>query len=140
MRYLLFVLVVFTACTKKPLETQNTRTDFFVNEQDAFEKVKQAILQHNQQEQLKHIDNITYIDASQKSYAFVFYRSNMGSSNIVFQMNHHTNAREDGGVTTIKCEGEECDCKVKTVITREGDVTVDCTCKSCTMLVNQNLL
>ncbi len=140
MRYLLIVLLAFLACTKNPTESKSSRTDFFNNEKDAFKKVQQALQQHNPKEHLVHIDNITYIDASKKSYAFVFYRSTMGSSNIVFQLNQSPSARADGGVTSIKCDGDDCDCKVKTVISREGDVTVDCSCKSCTMLINQSIL
>lgn len=140
MRYLPVILILFIACTKKSPENKNIRTDFFISESDAFNKVQLALQQHNPKEQLVHIDNITYVDASQKTYAFVFYHSNMGNSNIVFQRNNHTTARADGGVTSIKCEGEDCDCKVKTVITREGDVNVDCSCKSCTMLINQSIL
>lgn len=140
MRYLLILLILVTACTKNNSTSNPTRTDFFAHEKDAFQKVQQALLQHNKNEQLLQIENITYVDATQKTYAFVFYRSNMGSSNIVFQRSNNAAARTDDGVTSIKCEGEDCDCKVKTIISREGDVTVDCTCKSCTMLINQNIL
>ena len=137
MRYLLYILVLFTACTKKPTGIKSSRIDFFTDNTDAFKKVQLALHQHNIKEQLILIENITYIDAVQKSFAFVFYRSNMGLSNVVFQLNHNPTAKEQ--VTSIKCDGEDCDCKVKTIITSTGDVTVDCTCKSCTMLINQNI-
>lgn len=136
MRYLFILIICCTACTKASINQKKQRTDFFQTKDDAFKKVQQALDLHQTHEQLTLIENITYIDATQKSYAFVFYRSNFGLSNIVFEQKQDSLGVQN--ITSIKCEGEQCDCKVKAVILREGDVLLDCSCKSCTMLIKQN--
>lgn len=81
------------------------------------------------------LENISYFDSKTKSYAFVFYRSGKGVENIVIE--HEYNGTAVSHIKSIKCAGEDCDCKVITVISDEGDVTVDCTCHSCEMIIRQ---
>lgn len=135
MRYLIMLILFFIACNNKQIADKKTRTDFFETEADAFKKVQNAIQKINNKEQLIRIDNITYIDGSKKTYAIVFFQSNMGSSNLAFEKTN--NSTNDAGVTSIKCTGQYCDCKVHTTISREGDVAVKCSCQSCTMEIRQ---
>lgn len=81
------------------------------------------------------LESVSYIDSKTKSYAFVFYRSTKGVENIVIEQEYTGTVVSN--IKTIKCAGEDCDCKVVTVISDEGDVTVDCTCHSCEMIIRQ---
>ena len=129
-------IMILVACNKEnnPQPPPMSRTDFFSNEKDLQQKIQTALDQHRPGEKLERIESISYIDSRNKSFAFVFYRSNKGSSNVVIQKQYL--GRDQYAVNSVKCDGAGCDCKVKTIIGNNGDVTLDCSCSSCTMLVN----
>ena len=132
----LFCLV---ACQKdQQVQTASaTRTDFFANNVDALKTVQQILDKSAPGEKVDQIESISYIDARAKSFAFVFYHSNKGKQNLVIQKNFV--GEDNVQVTSTKCDGEDCSCKVKTIISENGDVSVDCSCKSCTMLINNSV-
>lgn len=138
--YLLALLLIFTACKKENSQqaTPMERTDFFSNDKDLHQKIQAALEKRSRNERLERIESVSYIDSRKKSFAFVFYRSNLGSSNIVVQKEYLGGNKI--AVSTVKCDGAYCDCKVKTIISNNGDVSVDCSCTSCTMLTNTAII
>lgn len=124
------------ACTKENsnLSYGQQRTDFFTSVTDMRQQVQAVLSRYDRREQLEKIEAISYVDGRNKSYAFVFYQSNRGKRNLVFE--HQYLGQKLTAVKSIKCEGENCDCKVLTVISDSGNVSVSCSCTSCTMLVN----
>lgn len=111
------------------------RKDFFRNESDAISKLNGFLSKYPHAPKAEAIARIAYIDSKTKSYAFVFYRSVKGLENIVIEQEYHNDIVSN--VRSIKCAGEDCECKVVTVISDEGDVSVDCTCHSCAMIIQQ---
>lgn len=133
---ILSIFIAFTACRK---ETNNRsrlteRTDFFKNNTDALSRVQRYLAVYAHGEVADSIVGISYIDSKNKSYAFVFYRSNKGEGNLVIMQEYLDEALVSS--TSIKCDGEDCACKVKTLITDDGSVLLDCSCSSCTMLIH----
>ncbi len=101
-----------------------------------FQTIQAAIRGQHPDDQLLEINSISYIDSKDKSYALVFYRSNRKSGNLLLEQKYEKGIRVSSTATT--CEGANCNCKVVTTISNEGDVKVNCSCTSCTMLINQN--
>lgn len=128
--------LLLAACSKEParLHPAAQRADFFRAGEDTLRHIQTLLDGYHRGEKLEHIESISYIDAKDRSYAFVFYRSNRGLSNIVLE----TNYTDDGEtlVQSFKCEGSSCECKVMTVIDDAGNVKVNCSCPSCTQVIN----
>lgn len=69
--------------------------------------------------------------------ATVYYESSRGEEMVsIFQST--ASLVFDGG-KLYKCIGDVCDCKNQNIINPDGTVTVNCTCTSCTMIVNEFL-
>lgn len=130
------ILAALLGCNKDTSSRNRTaaRTDFFKNDRDAYRKVQQYLNAYARGEKLQQIQSISYIDSKDRSYAFVFYRSNQGQSNLVIRQDY-VGAQLVGG-SSIKCDGTDCTCKVTTLIKSDGTVLLDCSCSSCTMLIN----
>jgi hypothetical protein len=101
-------------------------------------KLVQATLKKkNNGEQLVRLQSISYIESKGKRFAFVFYETNKGTRNLVVE-------RDSSGTALLgkitSCDGEECQCKVRTVIGNNGEVSVDCNCKSCDMIIENTLM
>lgn len=136
---LLFTIVfvtVFVACQKEnaPQLPPVLRTVFFKENAEAYRKVQSVLDQRSPGEKLERIESIDYIDSKNKSYAFVFYKSNRGTGKVILQQQY-----QNGQALTqssITCSGTSCNCQVSTIISDSGDVSVSCSCSSCTMLVN----
>lgn len=127
---LIFSLAGLLACKKE--QTQAPRADFFKDEQDALKTVQNILDKRPGIEHINKVSSISYIDTRTKSVAFVFYESDKGLQNIVFQKDRTSLQTNNYSIT--KCEGEECACKVNAVISDNGDVTMSCSCKSCSMV------
>lgn len=136
MLFIVAGIMMLTACHKEnnPQLPSILRTDFFKSDEEAQKKIQTVLDQHSPGEKLERIESVSYIDSKNKSYAFVFYRSNKGSSNVVLEQPYLNGQKL--AMSSVKCDGEYCDCKVKTIISNNGDVTLDCSCSSCTMLIN----
>ena len=138
MRTILTICIVIAlfACNKDTTtRNRNTaRTDFFKNDQDAFRKVQQYLKAYGKGGILQKVQNVSYIDSKDQSYAFVFYVTDQGESNLVIRQDY-VNEELVGG-TSIKCDGPDCACKVSTMVKSDGTVLMDCSCTSCTMLIN----
>jgi len=111
------------------------RTDFFASENAALQTIQLALDERQEsdgaREIAERIESVSYIDTRAKSLAVVFYHSNLGLKNMVITRDLlHPNQLP----STTKCEGEECTCKVSTIIADNGDVTMTCSCKSCSMI------
>ncbi len=133
--FIVAVMIMLAACHKENNPPSMSRTDFFNNELEAAQKVQSLLDRRSKGEKLERIENISYIDSKNKSYAFVFYQSNKGFSNIVLQQQYLNGQKS--AMTSVTCAGSNCSCKVSTTISNAGDVTVGCSCSSCTMMVNQ---
>ncbi len=134
----LFTVLVMTAllsCSKNKdvHQMSNQRTDFFANESVAAKTVQTALDKKKKGEKLEKIESISYIDGKDKSYAFIFYKTNMGGGNLVIERGYVNNQLI---LKSTTCEGEECTCKVKTVIASNGEVSLACSCKSCSMVID----
>ena len=138
MRTILTIVILFAlfSCNKDTTRRSRTidRTDFFKNDQDAFRKVQQYLVAYGKGETLQKVQSVSYIDSKDKSYAFVFYLSDRGESNLVIEQDYVDD--ELVGGSSIKCDGPDCACKVKNMVKSDGTVIMDCSCTSCTMLVN----
>lgn len=132
--FILLSLLLLGACQKEQTAPAISRTDFFTSASDARQKVQQLLDKRPGGGQLKSIERINYIDSKNKSWAFVYYRSNLGSSQIVLQQQYLNGKILP--LSSITCSGTDCDCKVVTTISMAGDVTVNCSCSSCTMNIN----
>lgn len=136
---LLFVLAGFTffaACQKEnePQLPSVSRTVFFKGNVDASRTIQTVLDQRSPGEKLERIESIDYIDSKDKSYAFVFYKSNRGTGKVILQQRYQNGVAL--AMSSVTCSGTDCNCQVSTIISNSGDVTVGCSCKSCTMLVN----
>lgn len=137
MKYLplLFALVLLVSCSKESVHNRHAdRVDFFADEKDALCKIQRYATGFGRMETVEKILSVSYIDSDKKSYAFVFYQSDMGQGNLVVEQEY-----ANGMVLlsrSIKCEGESCSCKVRSIIDDDGHVTLDCNCSSCTMIIH----
>jgi hypothetical protein len=69
--------------------------------------------------------------------ATVYYESSRGEE-VVSIFEPTTKLSIDGG-KLYKCVGDVCNCKNENIINPDGSVSVNCTCTSCTMIVNEFL-
>ncbi len=135
--FLFACLVWLSSCAKTGNDYSNSlpsKRPFFKNGDEAFDLVKSQVRRFHIDENLKSIDSISYMFSANKSYAFVFYTSNKGSSNMVIQKSYVQNVAQN--VTTTKCSGTSCSCQVMAIISNTGNVDVSCSCPSCTMTTN----
>lgn len=132
--YIFTVMLLLASCSKEVVHNRAAnRVDFFADDRDALCKVQRYAASFGRKELVNKILSVSYIDSERKSYAFVFYESDHGAGNMVIEQEYN------GGMVlfskSIKCEGESCSCKVKSIIGDNGDITLDCSCSSCTMLI-----
>ncbi len=132
----MFFIVAIVSCTKnKDVQTTPAnRTDFFADQGDAAKKIQTVLDKGGKGEKLQKIESITYTDSKSKSYAIVFYQSNLGARSIAMERDYASGSNFN---TVITCEGANCDCKVQTIIGRNGDVTIQCSCSTCTMVIDE---
>jgi hypothetical protein len=130
------LILVLASCQKNAntVSVLYDRPVFFENDREMMQTVQAALDQAALGEKLERVEHISYIDSKQKSYAFVFYQSNKGSNNVVIQKQYLPDNKV--ALSSVRCEGLDCNCQVKTIIDNNGGVSVDCSCSSCTMLVN----
>lgn len=131
--------VALAACNKENIRNKAAdRSDFFKNDRDALTKIQHYLNAYEKGEQVSKIVSVSYIDSKDKSYAFVFYTSNLGQGNLVIEREYGEDEDDDTSIggRSIKCEGEYCNCKVRSIIADNGTVTLDCSCTSCTMLIH----
>jgi hypothetical protein len=132
---ILFALILFTACNKENLRNRNVeRVDFFANTKDALLKVQRYADGFGKKEIVDKILNVSYIDSEHKSYAFVFYRSNLGPGSMVIVQEYNGNIVLNS--KSVKCDGESCTCKVKSIIGDDGQIYLDCNCATCSMIIH----
>jgi len=136
MLFIVAGILVLTACQKEnnPQLPAVSRTIFFKNDTEALQKIQMVLDQRSPGEKLERIESVSYIDSKNKSYAFVFYKSNKCTSNVILQQQYLNG--QALALSSVTCSGTDCNCQVKTIISNSGDVTLDCSCSSCTMLVN----
>lgn len=129
-------IMILTACQKEnnPQLPAVSRAIFFRNDADASRKIQMVLDQRSPGEKLERIESISYIDSKNKSYAFVFYTSNKGTGRAILQQRYLNGQALT--LSSVTCSGTDCNCQVKTIISNSGDVTLDCSCSSCTMLIN----
>ena len=126
-------LLAMVACRKEVFKLPSTsQKSFFKSGNEAFAMVQQMINHYHKDEKLEAIERIGYLQAKDTSYAFVVYRSNKGKSNISIQK---TMLSEDvEGLTSYKCDGEDCDCRVSATVGADGTIHMICSCSSCYLL------
>lgn len=131
--YALFVL--FLSCNKSGIVSEQdvaNRSSIFSSQQDAFDQVRLYLNENHPTETLHSIENISYIHTNAKTMAIVFYQTNTGEHNMLFETSG--SSVESIGKRVTVCEGTECQCKVTAIIDNQGKVTVDCNCGSCAMI------
>lgn len=131
------LVLLITSCTKHMDATPSRQNKvFFASPDEASEIVKAMVHKYNPGETFQAIDRISYLYAGSDVYAFVFYRTDVKTTNLVVHKKYEV------GVQTMmeswKCQGQDCDCLILATIGNDGSVTVKCTCPSCTMLVNSD--
>lgn len=136
MLFIMAGIMILTACQKEnnPQLPAVSRTIFFKNDADASRKIQMVLDQRSPGEKLERIESISYIDSKNKSYAFVFYTSNKGTGRVILQQRYLNGQALT--LSSVTCSGTDCNCQVKTIISNSGSVTLDCSCSSCTMLIN----
>jgi hypothetical protein len=136
---LICFLTMFLACKKEDpsaIPTSATHV-FFKNQTDMVQQIQSVIEKRYPGERLGEITNVSYIDSKDKSYALVFYKSSKRSGNLLLERKYMQGVLYSSSTGT--CEGINCNCQVLTTISNAGDVTISCSCSSCTMLINQTL-
>lgn len=136
MLFIMAGIMTLTACQKEnnPQLPAVSRTIFLKNDADASRKIQMVLDQRSPGEKLERIESISYIDSKNKSYAFVFYTSNKGTGRVILQQRYLNGQALT--LSSVTCSGTDCNCQVKTIISNSGSVTLDCSCSSCTMLIN----
>ncbi len=136
MLFIMAGIMILTACQKEnnPQLPAVSRTIFFKNDADASRKIQMVLNQRSPGEKLERIESISYIDSKNKSYAFIFYTSNKGTGKVILQQQYLNGQALT--LSSVTCSGTDCNCQVKTIISNSGSVTLDCSCSSCTMLIN----
>ena len=137
-----YLLVFFTLALFSCRKSENPNIPvasshvFFKDQRQMIQTIETVIHQRYPTEKLQEITHVSYIDSKDKSYALVFYRSSRKAGNLLLEKQY------DKGVlvssTSSTCEGADCNCKVVTTISNNGDVKVNCSCSSCTLLTDQN--
>lgn len=115
-------------------ELSAKRTDFFSDTADCVRKVQQYLAKYGDTEKVNSIVSVSYIDSKDKSYAFVFYQANSGEGNIVIQQDYEGELLV--GAKSYKCDGEDCACKIRTLLEDNGTIQLSCNCTSCDMVIH----
>lgn len=134
----LAALFLLLACNKSAVTNQTdsfTNNEFFSSKIDAKEKLSDALLKRNSNEKLIDIQSVSYIKSDSSNMAILFYSTNTGRHNILFEKSNTIGENEAFKVTT--CDGDECVCKVSVSIDNQGKVTVNCSCSYCDLITSQ---
>lgn len=148
MRKLLYFIIIIgltAGCTKNnnfELSSPEKHT-FFQSEDDALAKTQQELNFFSSHEIASKIDKISYFDSKDKAYAFVYYYSDKGYSNVLIEKNFTTS--KDGTVseriTSTKCTGR-CGanpCLLEAHFDANGNCSyAECTCTACKMEIVTN--
>lgn len=131
----LFIILLVAGCyNEKDVRIPSAvREDFFKQDEDTLQKIQEMIRQFDKLEKIEKVQSISYIDSKDKSYAIVFYKSDKGIRNIVIKRQFENGRMTE--IENIRCEGT-CTCKVDTIVDNEGNVTVKCSCLTCTMVID----
>lgn len=131
------IMPALFACEKaaSPGNSSRFQKAFFKDGQEVYTKVQHALSLYSRNEVLRVIKSITYIEGLSKRFAVVFYQSNYTSGNVVVTQSF---AGEQIIETITKCNGGDCSCLVNTVISDNGDIKLNCSCSTCTMMTDTN--
>lgn len=140
-KILLFLCLISFICScqkeDKYLIPTSAKHEFFQNQADMTSQIQSFVTQRFPGEILDQITHVSYIDSRDRSYALVFFTSNKRSGNILLERKYKNGVLLAASGTS--CEGVGCNCEVITTISNEGDVSVKCSCSSCTMLVTETV-
>lgn len=131
-------LIILFSCKKSDQNFENETLNngsFFSSKSEAKEKLKVELDRRNSNEKLLDIQSISYINSDSARYAIIFYSTNTGSHNILYEKSNHPSETEQFRITT--CDGFDCACKVNVTIDNHGKVIVNCTCTSCLIITTQ---
>ena len=129
--------LMFVSCKKEEaarIPTSATHV-FFKNRTDMLRQIQSVIDKRYPGDTLREITHVSYIDSRDKSYALVFYKSGKRSGNLLLEQTYKQGVLY--AASSASCEGIGCNCQVVTTISNAGNVTVNCSCSSCTMLVTK---
>lgn len=129
------ILILLFACNKTDLKFEKESfngSPFFTNKLEIKEKLSIELKKRKTNEKLIDIESISYINSDSANYAIIFYNTNTGRHNILFEKSIKPGETEQFKVTS--CDGFNCTCKVNVIIDNEGRVIVNCTCSSCIMI------
>lgn len=136
---ILCLISVAYSCKKQEesLIPLSAKHEFFKSRADMASQIQSFVSQRFPNETLDEISHVSYIDSRDKSYALVFFKSNKRAGNLLLERQYKNGVLLAASGTS--CEGVGCNCQVVTTISNEGDVTVKCSCSSCTMLVTETI-
>lgn len=133
--FLTTILICLFACNKADLKIKDESFisgPFFTNKSELKEKLSIELKKRKNNEKLIDIESVSYINSDSANYAIIFYNTNTGRHNILFEKSIEPIETEQFKVTS--CDGFNCTCKVNVIIDNEGRVIVNCTCSSCIMI------
>jgi hypothetical protein len=107
---------------------------FFKNTQDANAKVQREIARFHSDELLESIQRISYLNGKDRSYAFIYYKSNKGLKSLAIEADLGVDA-DGAGWTTYECDGT-CDCNVVGTVSSGGVIKFKCSCASCDLITH----
>lgn len=129
------LLLLVIACHKSDLgheaDTFNSGP-FFINKAELKEKLSIELSKRYKSEKLIDIKSISYINSDSTQYAVIFYNTNTGNHNILFEKSNNPGENEQFKITT--CDSLTCACKVNVTIDDQGRVITSCSCGSCLMI------
>lgn len=132
------LLIIVLSCKKSDRNFENETLNngsFFSSKSEAKEKLKFELERRHSNEKLLDIHSISYINSDSARYAIIFYSTNTGIHNILFEKSNTPSEAEQFRITT--CDGFDCACKVNVTIDNQGKVIVNCSCTSCLMITTQ---
>lgn len=134
---LLLIIFFLSALACRKSENLQTEGSFeqrliFSSSKEASDQIAQYLQENYPTEKLVAVGNISYIHTANKTMAIVFYQTNTGEHNMLFEKDDSNTESISNRVTV--CEGSSCNCKVTAVIDNHGNVTIDCNCSSCAMI------
>lgn len=105
---------------------------FFITKAELKEKLSIELSKRYKSEKLIDIKSISYINSDSTQYAVIFYNTNTGNHNILFEKSNKPSENEQFKITT--CDSLTCACKVNVTIDDQGRVIINCSCGSCLMI------
>lgn len=131
--FLAIFLLIVPACRKSSSLLPKKEEAFFSSKEEAADKVNGFTRQQTRLVKAGNITTISYIHTTTKTYAFVFYDTGEGPQNLVITRSYSSSG-EVQKESASTCNGATCNCQVQATIDNQGNVSIGCSCSSCTLV------